>query len=488
MFPFREVANFQTVARTPLSRAMVVVQNADDISFQLPGIQSEKIPAFNHAVQYDLSLEVNVEGAGLRARLMYRKVLFQPETVQRLADKLVAILQEMLAHPENEVERIGTDRLPIKRGVSLATRPPYVAPRTDLEHKLAQIWQDVLELDDVGIHDGFFELGGQSLLALRLFTRIEQETGTHLPLATLFGTTTIAHLAQLIEGRSDSSSWDCLVPIQPNGTKTPFFCVHGIGGGVIGYRDLANFIGEEQPFFGLQAVGQDGSMPYDLSIEAMASRYVDVMRSQQPNGPYRIGGYCFGGVVAFEMARQLEKLGEHVSVLAIFEGGMADTMDTRVSLFERMRAIWRNLPVWLKDYSGMSSGQLWNRMRSTLDKLSIKFGRNPEAQRRARVEETLDINVDDLPQRNVELTDLHLKAALEYKPPAYSGNLTLFRARNRSINEIVFGSLDPKMGWGAFAKEVKVIPVDGFHRNMHLAPYARSLAHELKKELDNDLR
>ena len=133
----------------------------------------------------------------------------------------------------------------------------------------------------------------------------------------------------------------------------------------------------------------------------------------------------------------------------------------------------------------MSPAQLMNRMRSTANKISIKFQRNPEIQRRVRVEETLDINVDDLPQRNVELTDLHLNAALQYKPEKYGGSVTLFRARNRSVNEILFGSLDPKMGWGSFAKGgVRVILVDGFHRNMHLAPYAESLAWELKKTLD----
>lgn len=483
MFPFREIASNPGVLRTPLSRAMVVVQNTDDISLHLPHVTVEMLPAFNHAVQYDLALEVTVRANQPTGRLMYRKVLFEPNTVKRLAAEFVELLREISETPENSVGRAAWESVSGTQNNRNTTRPAYVAPRNDLESRLALIWEDVLGIENVGIHDGFFEIGGQSLLALRLFTRIEQETGTNLPLSTLFQTTTIARLARLISGEA-GSEWDCLVPIQPNGSKQPFFCVHGIGGGVIGYRDLSTFIGEDQPFYGLQAVGQDGSVPYDLTIEAMASRYIDVMRSQQPQGPYRIGGYCFGGVVAYAMACKLERMGEKVSLLAIFEGAMADGMDARVSFPQRLRAVANSLPTWVRDYSSMSPDQLTNRLRSTAHKVWLKFQRNPEMQRRARVEETLDIDVDSLPQRNVELTDLHMEAALHYVPEKYGGRVTLFRARNRSVNEILFGSLDPKMGWGAFAETVGVILVDGFHRNMHLAPYAESLARELKKQLD----
>jgi len=404
-----------------------------------------------------------------------------------LASEFVEILGELCATADNPIRRTRADQ-PGGRSVNIApVAASYKAPRNELEYLLARIWQDVLGLENVGIHDDFFALGGHSLLALRLFTRIEHELGTTLPLSTLFGTTTIARLAELIQGELTTESWDCLMPIQPAGTKTPFFCVHGVGGGVLGYRDLSRFLGNDQPFFGLQAVGQDGVGEYDTSIEAMASRYIDVMRSQQPVGPYRIGGYCFGGVVAYEMACQLERMGERVSVLALFESAHSDAMQVRSPLLQRLRAIWHSIPAWLKDYSGMSSAQLFNRIRGTLFKAWVKIQRNPDVERRIRVEETLDINADDLPNWNVELTDVHMNATLQYAPAKYNGAVTLFRARNRSINEVMFGSLDPKMGWAGAAKRgVQVILVDGFHRNMHLAPYGESLARELKQQLDCD--
>ena|GEM_PF-2416035 len=486
MFPFKEMAGFPGVVRTALSRAMVVVQNADDTSFQLSGITVEKIPAFNQAVQYDLSLEVTVASNQWNGRLMYRKVLFERATVMKLADEFVAILGEMLLVEDVAIHQDIDMPVTVRTEIQETNRLPFVAPRNDLEHRLAQVWKDVLNVERVGIHDEFFDLGGHSLLALRLFTRIEQETGTTLPLSTLFGTTTIARLAELIRGEFTNESWDCLVPIQPQGARMPFFCVHGVGGGVLGYRDLASFLEKDQPFFGLQAVGQDGRCEYDTSIKVMASRYIDVMRSQQPTGPYRIGGYCFGGVVAYEMACQLEKMGEQVSVLALFESTLSDTADSRAPVSQRLSAIWKSIPIWTKDYSGMSLTQIFNRIRATLFKIWVKFQRNPEAERRIRVEETLDVNADDLPNWNIKLTDIHMNATLQYAPEKYSGVVTLFRARNRGINEVMFGSLDPKMGWDHLAKGVRVVHVDGFHRNMHVAPYAESLARELQKVLDRD--
>jgi thioesterase domain-containing protein len=217
----------------------------------------------------------------------------------------------------------------------------------------------------------------------------------------------------------------------------------------------------------------------------MATRYIDVMRSRQPNGPYRIGGYCLGGVIAYEMARQLEKTGEEVSVLAVFEGSLPDTGDVRMPLLERLRMIWNTLPAWIRDYSGMSPHQLMNRVHSTYRRIWSKIRRNPDIERRMRVEETLDIDVDNLPSQHIEITDALMNAAIQYTPGEYKGQLTLFRARNRSVNEVLFGSLDPKMGWGRLAKGgVQVRLVEGYHRNMHLAPYASSLAAELKKCLD----
>lgn len=156
----------------------------------------------------------------------------------------------------------------------------------------------------------------------------------------------------------------------------------------------------------------------------------------------------------------------------------------------RLWALWSGLPAWIKDYSRMTPRQLLNRLHSTTYKVWSRLRANPDVERRMRVEETLDrIDIDNLPRQHIELTDALIDASIQYVPNGYSGRITLFRARNRGVNEIVFGSLDPTMGWDRLAKGgVDVRLVDGFHLNMHLAPYASSLASELRKCLDEDFR
>lgn len=487
MFPFNEVASFPNLSRTPLSRAMVVVLDPSESMLRLPGVIVEKIDVFNNAVQYDLSLELSGSSEPLSGKLLYRKVLFERNTVERLVDEYVRILEELVFDVDSKLNPDDYEQpMEIEHDKENVTVVPHVLPRTDLEYRIAQIWQNVLNVERIGIHDNFFELGGHSLLALRLFTRIEQETGTSMPLSTLFKATTIAQLARLIDDGIMDKTSDCLVPIQPMGAKIPFFCVHGVEGDVFGYRDLVNALGDDQPVIGLQANGWDYPESYDRTIAQMAARYIDAMKSYQATGPYRIGGYCFGGIVAYEMACQLEKMGEKVSLLAVFEGSTPVEGDRSASFLQRLVAFIRHLPSWVGDYTRMSPEQLWNRIRATLIKIRMKLRANSDLERRMQAEEILNVDLNDLSNRNVELTHVNSNAFLHYEPKKYSGILTLFQARNQSINEVMFGSLDPKMGWGDLALGgVRVRIVDGFHRNIHLSPYVTSLASELRQCLND---
>jgi thioesterase domain-containing protein/acyl carrier protein len=484
--PLHSLSDHPELVQIPFTRAVFALQDGSGFTLTLDGLHVEQLPVYNNTANFDLFLTVQARSDGLRLIAEYRTSLFEPGTIQNLLDDYAALLDAALADAGCPL----ADLLPSPRTFmkTHAERVPdqlYQAPRTPLEAHLVTLWEEVFDRRPIGIYDNFFDIGGHSLMALRLFARIEKEVGASLPLSTLFGETTIAHLAQLVETEATGSSWDILVPIQPLGSKPPFFSIHGVEGGVLGYRDMALVLGEDQPVWGIQAKGLDGRDTHDSTIEEMATRYIDVMRSRQPNGPYRIGGYCLGGVIAYEMARQLEKTGEEVSVLAVFEGSLPDTGDVRMSLLERLRMIWNTLPAWIRDYSGMSPHQLMNRVHSTYRRIWSKIRRNPDIERRMRVEETLDIDVDNLPSQHIEITDALMNAAIQYTPGEYKGQLTLFRARNRSVNEVLFGSLDPKMGWGRLAKGgVQVRLVEGYHRNMHLAPYASSLAAELKKCLD----
>lgn len=217
-----------------------------------------------------------------------------------------------------------------------------------LESTIVEIWRDLLKVRKVGLHDDFFDLGGDSLLAVRVFERMLEVTGVNLPLATLLGAPTVAEQAQAFRAagaREQAASpasavtatpapqpsapavtayvpldgWSPLVAVRSEGSQPPLFCIHGILGNVLNYVPLAKALGEDQPFYGLQAVGLDGTTLPLQSIPEMAARYLAEVRKLQPHGPYFLGGYSMGGMIAYEMTRQLRAQGERTGLLALFD-------------------------------------------------------------------------------------------------------------------------------------------------------------------------
>jgi amino acid adenylation domain-containing protein len=195
----------------------------------------------------------------------------------------------------------------------------YLAPRDPLEMQLVQIWEYVLNIHSVGVRDNFFNLGGHSLMAVRLMAQIQQQLGKNLPLAALFQNPTIEQMAAIIRQELEVSPWSPLVAIQPHGSKLPFFCVPGAGGNVLYFHHLASHLGPDQPFYGLQALGLDGESQPHTRVEDIATYYIKAIQTVQPEGPYYLGGHSFGGQVAFEMAQQLHSLGHQVALVAILD-------------------------------------------------------------------------------------------------------------------------------------------------------------------------
>jgi len=185
--------------------------------------------------------------------------------------------------------------------------------------QLRVIWQETLGIESVGFDQNYFDLGGDSSLAVQMFARIENIFRIKLPLATLYEAPTLDELAKVLRCEASVSRWSPLVEIQPNGSRPPFFCIHPHGGNVLVYRELANQLGPDQPFFGLQSRGLDGSEEPLSTIEEMAELYLKEVRTVQPHGPYFLGGYCMGGAVAYEMACQLKASGEEIALLALFD-------------------------------------------------------------------------------------------------------------------------------------------------------------------------
>lgn len=192
-------------------------------------------------------------------------------------------------------------------------------PRDDTELKLIEIWETVLRIHPVGLEENFFELGGDSLLAVRLMSAIQQSLGLRLPLATLFQGPTVARLAAIIRERGESQPWCPLVPMRSKGSKPPLFCLPGAGGNVLYFHALSSRLDPEQPVYGLQTPGLDGKSKPHTHIEDLAANHIATMRSVQPGGPYRLCGHSFGAHVAFEISQQLLTSGETVALLAIFD-------------------------------------------------------------------------------------------------------------------------------------------------------------------------
>ncbi|HJQ68349.1 MAG TPA: alpha/beta fold hydrolase [Blastocatellia bacterium] len=223
------------------------------------------------------------------------------------------------AFPLNHNGKLDRQALPAPDRAEDALNEDYVAARSELEAELVRIWEEVLNIKPLGVRDNFFEIGGHSLLAVRLRAQIEKAFGDTLPVSILFQHPTIEELAGYLSSRVQPPSWSPLVAIQSEGSRPPFFCVHPAGGNVYCYVELARLLGQDQPFYAFQARGLDGESAAQSTIEEMAACYLEAMRTVQPEGPYFIGGWSMGGIVAFEMARQLHLQDQAVALLALFD-------------------------------------------------------------------------------------------------------------------------------------------------------------------------
>jgi amino acid adenylation domain-containing protein len=242
---------------------------------------------------------------------------------QRLPAYMIPAAWVLLnALPTTPNGKVALDALPDPVFDRSAESSAFVAPRTDTERKLVGIWRELLGIEAIGVDDNFFSLGGHSLLAVRVFARIEERCGVRLPLALLFQSATIAELANIVDQNDvpeHDQTWSSVVPMRPLGDRPPFFLVGWVGGQLIGYRKLVRHFTPGVPLYGLQAPGLDGRRLPIATIEGLAAHYVQEMRRVQPRGPYYLGGFCFAGVVAYEMARQLSEQGEDLGMVALID-------------------------------------------------------------------------------------------------------------------------------------------------------------------------
>jgi thioesterase domain-containing protein len=225
-------------------------------------------------------------------------------------------LKEIPMLPNGKVDK---KSLPKPESVRTIKNNNYVEPQNSLELQLVKIWEKVLGVKPVGIRDNFFDLGGHSLFALRVFGYIEKLTGKKLPLSILFNQPTIEQLAQILKDEGWTPPWKSLVAVKPGGSKLPFYCIPPAGGTALHFKGMEKYLHKDQPFYVLESIGYDGKEPPHTKLEDMAKHYVKEIQTLQPEGPYLLGGRCFGGRVAFEVAQQFIKLEQKVALLTIFD-------------------------------------------------------------------------------------------------------------------------------------------------------------------------
>ncbi|MDH3944287.1 MAG: non-ribosomal peptide synthetase, partial [Anaerolineae bacterium] len=371
---------------------------------------------------------------------------------------------------------------PVASSTSIKERTPGWSPT---EKQMYRIWAELLNTDAIGLHDNFFKLGGDSLRAAQLLLEIEAYFGLNLPSSIYFEEPTIEKIAHRVDNDYGGLTTQIAVPIQPPSPKNQrpvFFCVHAIGGGVLAYRTLSRSMGNAQPFYGLQARGLNGKETPDTRVETMAARYIEAMREIQPAGPYHLGGFCFGGVVAYEMARQLAEAGEQVADLVVIDRYAPRRSSWQSIIVDELRRdyqFFRHLPAELRKILSMNAGQRWDRMSRVARRLSRRVFQLLGKKSDISLEDVLDTS--DRSSLSKTIDAAIVEAYLHYRPKPYPGSLTLIRTPR--------GFLDPDkaMGWDKLAAgNVRVHIIPGVHDDILQSPNVEKLAETLKNILSSN--
>jgi thioesterase domain-containing protein len=370
--------------------------------------------------------------------------------------------------------------LPAVDASSLASDGRFVAPRDDLERRLVEIWEVFFDMRPIGIDDDFFYLGGHSLLGVRLISRMEEALGVEVAPILLLRAPTIAQLAAALRDRVRSTDRPTLVSIQQSHATPPFFCIPGgfaRGSVVFGHglklAKLARRLGPGQSFYSFYLERTPGTERGSIDVEPIAARFLRDLLGVQPKGPYFLGGYSFGGLVALEMARQLQSRGESIGLLALFDTGgpgyprkrhRLERLAVRLGAMRQqplaslLTSFWPNRPAKPRA-PGTSSAPT----------LEAKTGRLLAASIHDAGE--VDFTAELWQARDTYLASL----------PRYPGPVTLFRASEKP-DVVALAYDDPFNGWrGVIDGAIEVRPIHSQHATLFDEPALTELAQELRQ-------
>jgi len=350
----------------------------------------------------------------------------------------------------------------------------YIAPSTDLEKTISEIWTNSLGISHIGANDNFFSLGGNSLLAAKTMVQIEKLTGKRLSLANLFRYPTIKQLASIIDDPS-FTPYNSLIAIKPQGAKVPLYIVHGIGLNLLNFRGMVFNLDNDQPVYGLQSLGLNNKTEPLDSIEEIAASYNNEILMHNPNGPYAIGGYSFGGYIAFEMVKQLKAAGKDVRMLAMFDTNLQDREEKKSWWMRTGKKILRQVPKIIFRIKSFTE----------LPKDNIQYLKTFYEQKLKGLYKPTDFqderSSEELPDFMQLIANRLIAAFYKYHIEPVDIKIDLFKARKR-----LYFIDDPKfLGWKKYAlKGVNCFIVPGDHKEMFSPPNDAILAKRLQKRLN----
>ena len=370
--------------------------------------------------------------------------------------------------------KIDKKNLPVPEYVRQDSEANLRKPRTEIEKEIAKVWSEVLQIEEIGINDTFFEMGGTSIMAVKVVAEIEKSTSKRFPLSVLFEYSTVEKFVKLFDEGSEIYS-DCIVPLKSTGSKVPLFMVHGGGLDVLYFANMSKHLDEEQPFYGIQGVGSKGFDEWYESIEDMAANYIQAILKINPNGPYALAGYCVGGIVAFEMTRQLQEQGKEVSVTVLLDSYADSSYYYKTLKQKKLIRYFHNTRRRLSYLKEMLTS--WKAFK-------MRFNAKKEYILKRHFEEN-----------NIKMSELDLLALERFTQATAMmyGILEKYHLKPQSLKVDLFNSRDhiahklaPKhLGWKKAAQKgvtVHDLPVSDF--DMRIAPHDKILARMLQDILD----
>jgi thioesterase domain-containing protein/acyl carrier protein len=471
--PFQTIAALPELEGVRTTRCLFTVQNIPGLELELPGITSRYKDIPNGTANFDLSLFAEEKKGTLHVVAHYKTDHFSLEAATELKDRFLACLRYIAQRSAFRLSEFLAEKGSEWAALDVAARRPDTpnpaAPANMIEQRIVEMWRSLFPKhnpSELHSESHFFDLGGDSMLAAKLFARIEKEFGAELPLATLLEAPTPRQLAQRMSDKDWAAPWMSLVPLRAAGSRPPLFLLPGGGGNMLSFRQIANHLGNDQPIYCLRAQGLKRGEEALTSVEEMAAEYINVIQHVHPRGPYMLVGHSLGAVVAYEMAQRLTQMGESVPLVGVFDHPGPDIhlrasdwlrfnlmSIANLSNPERVEFIWRGL-----------------RWKVRMRLVALRLQKSPAASRNPSGRSSIDV------------LEGSIRALRNYKIRPFPGRIALFRAKYApaKIRSDRFG------GWGGAALQgVDVFEVPGTHMSMLAEPHVQALGAALGRCIED---